>query len=89
MSGLVHKPFFAKCTRHSLVAWIVQQAKNEKLTAEVVELKQKIEGKEQHHHHHKKCKRPETPWAVKPNEDPVMQEPLEKKAKADEMVHAH
>jgi hypothetical protein len=71
------------------VVWIVQQAKNEKLTAEVAELKQKIEGKEQHHHHHKKCKCPETPWAVEPDEDPVMQEPSEKKAKADEMVRAH
>ncbi|ELR11761.1 uncharacterized protein ACA1_362450 [Acanthamoeba castellanii str. Neff] len=58
------------------------QAKNEKLTAEVVELKQKLDTKEQHHHHHKKHKHPNTPAAAA-YKDPLMQEPSEKKAKAD------
>ncbi|ELR17191.1 uncharacterized protein ACA1_058470 [Acanthamoeba castellanii str. Neff] len=65
---------------HQVVSGL--QAKNEKLAAEVVELKQKLDAKEQHHHHHKKCKRPNT-LAVAAYEDPLMQEPLEKKAKAD------
>lgn len=70
------------------MAWNVQQAKNEKLAAEVVELKQKLDAKEQHHHHHKKRKRPDTP-AASAYEDPMMQEPSEKKAKADKTVREH
>ncbi len=64
--------------QHSPVVLNVQQAKNDKLTAEVAELKQKLDAKE-HHHHHKKHKHPHT-LAAEADKDPLMQDPSEKKA---------